>query len=190
MKIHVKFDVDSICVKVLEHQLIALGHDYSLGRTGEVELLNQLTEAQKEKLIASFAAEGIFIIDDSTSKLVQRIKDCIAEMIFSDTEVRSYTTSTYLSEKLNYSYSHLSNIFSENTLSSIENFVILKKVDYAKRLITEEELSFSEIAYKLKYSSSSHLSAQFKKTTGLTPSTFQRLINKRKEVRLKMGSRA
>jgi AraC-like DNA-binding protein len=190
MKIHVKFDVDTICTNLLERQLIALGHDYLLGRTGEVELLTNLTEAQEEQLIDSFAAEGIFIIDDSTSKLVQRIKDCITEMISSDTDIRHYNTSTYLSEKLNYSYSHLSNVFSENTLGSIEHFVILKKIDFAKRHIIEGQLSFSEIAYKLKYSSSSHLSAQFRKTTGLTPSTFQRLIKKRKKQRLKMSSMA
>jgi AraC-like DNA-binding protein len=112
--------------------------------------------------------------------LVQRIKDAITELIHNQEEENLYKVSAYLSEKLDYSYSYLSTVFSETTYTSIENFIILKKIDYAKELIITNNLTLTEIAFKLNYSSVAHLSYQFKKTTGLTPSAFQNIIEKRK----------
>ena len=97
-----------------------------------------------------------------------------------DDEANLYKVSSYLSDKLDYSYTYLSNLFSEGTYTSIENFVILKKVDYVKELIATTDLSLTEIAFRLNYSSVAHLSGQFKKITGLTPTVFQKIIEKRK----------
>src|SRR5680860_58419 len=184
MNIYVKFDVDAICKRVLEKQLDNFGLEYTLSGTGEVRLMDKLSKDKEQELADALGNVGIYIVDDSKAKLAHQIKETIIHMIYTDKEAHRYKTSTYLAGKLNYSYTHLSNIFSQNTLISIENFIILTKIDYAKKLIVEDKLSFSEIAHKLNYSSSSYLSAQFKKTTGMTPSNFQRLVKKRKERRI------
>tara|TARA_R110002167_G_scaffold33327_8_gene107075 strand:+ start:112 stop:672 length:561 start_codon:yes stop_codon:yes gene_type:complete len=180
MKLYVKFDFNITCKKVLEEQLEALGLDFTLKGMGEIELESPLQSAKRDALIAALERYGIRIISDEKSELVQRIKDAITEMIYLDEKAKLYKISTYLSDKLCYSYNHLSTVFSETTYTSIENFVILKKIDYAKTLLTENDLTLTEIAFRLNYSSVAHLSTQFKKTTGLTPSVFQKIIKKRK----------
>jgi AraC-like DNA-binding protein len=111
--------------------------------------------------------------------LVQKIKDAIVELISS--EGISVKASIYISEKLNHSYGYLSNLFSEITHTSIENFLIIRKIEFAKELIISKKLSFTEIAYRLNYSSVAHLSTQFKNTTGMTPSQFQKIISLRRK---------
>lgn len=182
MKLYVNFDVNAICTKALEHQLNDLDIDFRMVRMGEVEILEDLSLDTQENLQDSLERAGIFVVNDDQFKLVHRIKETISEMI-EDESAHRYNTSTYLSEKLNYSYNHLFHVFSQATLGSIENFVILQKIDYAKTLLIKGKLTLSEIAYKLNYSSSAHLSSQFKRTTGLTPTNFQHLIKKRKERR-------
>ncbi|WP_373516574.1 helix-turn-helix domain-containing protein [Pricia sp.] len=184
MNIYVKFDVNAICKQVLKKQLDSFGLEYTLSGIGEVKLTDDLSKDKEQELADALENVGIFIVDDTKAKLAHQVKETIIHMIYNDKEAHRYKTSTYLAGKLNYSYTHLSNVFSQTTLVSIENFIILTKIDYAKKLIIENKLSFSEIAHKLNYSSSSHLSAQFKKTTGLTPSNFQRLVRKRKERRI------
>lgn len=147
---------------------------------GEVEILDPLSYSLKKELEESLTQIGISIVDDNQFKIVHRIKEIINEMIYSDVDAHRFNASTYISARMNYSYNYLSEIFSQATLGSIENFVILKRIDYAKTLICEGNLTFVEIAHKLNYSSSSHLSSQFKKVTGLTPTNFQQLIMKRK----------
>lgn len=181
--LYVKYNVNAICRRVLKDQLDSFGLQYSLSGTGEVRLLDKLSKDKEQKLADALENAGISIVDHTTSKLAHQIKETIIHMIYTDEQAHRYKASTYLAEKLNYSYTHLSDVFSQATLGSIENFIILTKIDYAKKLIIENRHSFSEIAHKLNYSSSSHLSAQFKKTTGLTPSHFQRLVKKRKERR-------
>jgi len=112
--------------------------------------------------------------------LVQKIKDAIIELVFME-DSNNYKSSVFLAEKLNHSYGYLSNVFSEVTYSSIENFIILQKIERAKQLIIINEMSLTEIAFLLNYSSVAHLSTQFKNTTGITPSAFQRIIKKRRE---------
>jgi AraC-like DNA-binding protein len=180
MKIHLKYDFNLICSTVLQEQLEILQIPYHIHGIGEIELERDLTEDEREGLTAALAKYGIEIIDDKKNALVQRIKDTITDMIYHDESAKNYKVSSYLSEKLGYSYVYLSNVFSETTYSSIENFVILKKIDLAKHLIIGNTLTLTEIAYQLNYSSVAHLSYQFKKTTGLTPSTFQKIIEKRK----------
>ncbi|WP_299780311.1 AraC family transcriptional regulator [uncultured Formosa sp.] len=182
MKLFVKFDYQVVCKRVLEAQLNALQIPFTLNGIGEIELASSLKQDKKEALISGLEFYGIEIIQDEKDVLVQRIKDLVSEMIYNYDEDKAYNTSTMLSEKLNYSYSYLSAVFSEVTYSSIENFVILKKIDYAKELMSSNKnLTLTEIAHRLQYSSVAHLSGQFKKITGLTPSSFQKIIIKRRE---------
>lgn len=102
-------------------------------------------------------------------------------MVFND-EAPNVKSSVYLAEKLDHSYGYLSNLFSEVTYTSIENFIIIQKIEYAKQLISKNDLTLTEIAFKLNYSSVAHLSSQFKNTTGITPSSFQRIMTKRREI--------
>ncbi|GBF20404.1 DNA-binding transcriptional regulator MelR [Arenibacter sp. NBRC 103722] len=181
MRIYLKFDFNLICKTVLQEQLDALGMNYTIHGVGEIEFDKRPTNEEEQEMASVLGNYGIEIMDDQQMALVQRIKDSISEWINDEENPKLYNFSSYLSEKLDYSYTYLSSIFSEATYSSIENFVILKKIDFAKSLILQNNLTLTEIAYKLNYSSVSHLSAQFKKTTGLTPSTFQKIILKRKE---------
>ncbi len=178
MKIYVKFDLNFTCKTILSEQLDKLGVPYQTNGTTEVEIKGSLPPAKYQELAKNLGKYGIQIIDDQKLDLVERIKDSITEMLADDT-VQLYKISTYLADKLNYSYSYLSNLFSEATYTSIENFVILKKVDCAKELMAETNLTLTEIAYRLNYSSVAHLSGQFKKTTGLTPSAYHRILKKR-----------
>ncbi|MBU2997720.1 AraC family transcriptional regulator [Cellulophaga baltica] len=181
MKFNVKFDFNTICKKVLCQQLDDMNLDYSLNGIGEVNLKQSPNAVQMQKITENLAKFGIEVISDQQTALVQRIKDAVTLIVNGDEEAQKYNVSNYLSEKLDYSYTHLSNVFSEVTHMSIENFVILKKIDVAKNLIIEHNLTLTEIAFKLNYSSVAHLSTQFKKTTGLTPSTFQKIIKKRND---------
>ncbi|MCM4173397.1 AraC family transcriptional regulator [Arenibacter sp. TNZ] len=181
MRVYLKFDFNAICKTVLREQLDILGLDYTIHGVGEVEFNRPPTRNEEEKMANILGNYGIEIMDDQQVALVQRIKDTVTEWIHHEEIPKRYNFSTYLSEKLDYTYTYLSSIFSETTYSSIENFVILKKIDFAKNLISQNNSTLTEIAFKLNYSSVAHLSAQFKKTTGLTPSTFLKIIQKRKE---------
>ena len=182
MKINIKFDYNFICKAVLHEQLNALNLDYKVNNLGEIEFKKSPTLLETEKIKAAFNKYGIEILANPQNVLVERIKDLITELIKDSEKSRKYNVSNYLSEELNYSYAHLSALFSEITYSSIENFIILKKIDLAKELIIQKDFTLTEIAYKLNYSSVAHLSSQFKKTTGLTPSAFQRIIKKREHI--------
>ena len=122
------------------------------------------------------------MLNSQKSQLMQRIKDAIVEMIFEKDKMPITTISHYLSDKLNLSYGYLSNVFSEYTYTSIENFIIIQKIEKAKKLIIEEELTLTEISFILNYSSVAYLSSQFKKETGLTPSMFKRIVDKRRRL--------
>tara|TARA_R110000868_G_scaffold32516_5_gene118263 strand:- start:38950 stop:39513 length:564 start_codon:yes stop_codon:yes gene_type:complete len=181
MRVYLKFDFNTICKTVLREQLDMLGIDYTIHGVGEIEFGRQPTDTEEQKMSNMLGNYGIEIMDDHQVALVQRIKDTVTDWIHDEENPKRYNFSTYLSEKLDYTYTYLSSIFSETTYSSIENFVILKKIDIAKNLISQNNSTLTEIAYQLNYSSVAHLSAQFKKTTGLTPSTFLKIIQKRKE---------
>ena len=182
MKLYIKYDINIMFRAILKEQMDKFGALYSIDGLGEIEIKRNITSQQLKELSALLSKYGIEIIDDYKNELVQRIKDAITELIYSDNEDKSLKLSEYLSEKLNYTYAYLATVFSEATYSSIENFVILKKIDYAKSLIINNQFTLTEIAYKLNYSSVAHLSAQFKKTTGLTPTSFQNIIKKRNKI--------
>ncbi|EPR71330.1 helix-turn-helix domain-containing protein [Cyclobacterium qasimii] len=179
MKIYLRYNFKVICETVVREQLEKLEISYSSTDLGEVNTLEPLSLETKEKLFKALKGYGITMLEDQKETLVDRIKNTIDEMLI-DENARILKVSSYLSDKLNYTYSYLSSVFSENTYSSIENYVILRKVDLVKELLCDEDLTLTEIAYRLNYSSVSHLSGQFKKTTGLTPSSFQRIMRRKK----------
>lgn len=184
MKAYLKFDFTKLATLFLEEKLSDFGYKYKILNFGEIEFLDSIPEDKLTEITQLLNSYGIEIIENQKSVLVQKIKDAIHEMIFSD-EAPSVKASVYLSEKLNHSYGYLSNLFSEVTYTSIENFIIMQKIELAKQLIVNDKLSLTEIAFRLNYSSVAHLSAQFKNTTGITPSAFQRIIAKRREISIK-----
>ena len=179
MKIFVRFNFNKICTTVLEEILTKLGIKYQIKNFGEVEVLEKPNEETQKLLDQQLRVYGIEVIEDQKTALVQKIKDAIIEMIHSAEPVY-VKSSIYLSDKLGHSYGYLSNIFSEVTYTSVENFIILHKIEYAKQLMIMENLTLTDIAHKLNYSSVAHLSSQFKNTTGITPSQFQKIIKKRR----------
>lgn len=181
MKVYLKFDFNTIGRKVLEEQLAAKNVKYRILSFGEVEFLDQIQESEVKAIGEDLKEYGIEIIENQKTALVQKIKDAIIDMVFSEKNV-NVKASVYLAEKLNHSYGYLSNLFSEVTYTSIENFIILQKIEHCKQLIVNDKLTLTEIAYRLSYSSVAHLSTQFKNTTGITPSQFQKIIAKRRDI--------
>lgn len=187
MKIFIKFDFNTVCTKILEEKLNEAGLKYKIKGFGEVEFLENFTAKDQKALSEKFADYGMQIIENQKTVLVQKIKDTILHMIRSE-ETIHVKASVYLSEKLGHSYGYLSNVFSEVTYSSIENYIILQKIEYAKQLLIMENFSLTDVSNRLNYSSVAHLSTQFKNTTGITPSQFQKIVNKRREINNKKGN--
>lgn len=177
---YVKFDFNTLCMKVLEEKLKEQGLQYRLLNFGEVELYESLTQDQCRAFRKNLEDYGIEIIESHKTALVQKIKDVITEFIGAD-EAIPVKASIYIAEKLNHSYGYLSNFFSEVSNTSIENFIIIQKIEYAKELIISKKYNLTEIAQKLNYSSVAHLSTQFKNMTGITPSYFQKIIAMRRK---------
>lgn len=182
MKIYLKYNYKVVCETLVREQFEKFNIQSSSTNTGEFEILDGLSKERKIALIQSLKKYGITVLDDQKETLVNRIKNTIDEMLH-DENARHLKVSSYLSDKLDYTYSYLSSVFSENTYSSIENYLILRKVDLVKELLQEGNMNLTEIAYRLNYSSVSHLSGQFKKTTGLTPSSFQRIMERKKSMK-------
>lgn len=185
MKAYIKFDFNSICKKVLEEKLEEHQIKHKVLGFGEIEFLEKLSPEKLEEFSKSLQPYGIEIVENQKSILIQKIKDTIIDMVFNEDANVNVKSSVYIAEKLGHSYGYLSNLFSEVTYTSIENFIILQKIEYTKQLIISNQLSLTEIAFKLNYSSVAHLSSQFKNTTGITPSAFQRIIKKRREIATK-----
>lgn len=182
MKLFLKFDFNTLSKKVLESKLNEQNLEHKILGFGEVELIKKLTSNESDALQSSLNDYGIEIVESQKSILVQKIKDMIINMVFNESTDLKVKSSVYLSKNLGHSYGYLSNLFSEMTYSSIGNFIIIQKIEYAKHLILNTELNLTEIAFKLNYSSVAHLSTQFKNATGITPSSFQRIIFKRRKL--------
>lgn len=181
MKLFLKFDFNTIA-KIHLAQLFEKNNVKFKNLTfGEIELTEPISDERMADITAQLHANGIEIVENQKSVLVQKIKDLIVQMVKNEEPI-SVKSSIYLAEQLNQSYGYLSNLFSEITYSSIENFIIIQKIELAKELMINSELNLTEIAFRLNYSSVAHLSTQFKNTTGINPSTFQRIILKRKEL--------
>jgi AraC-like DNA-binding protein len=181
LKLFLKTDSQLLIRKILEEKLDVFNIKYNLINTNEILFLETIDTAIYQKMALVLNEYGFEIIENQKNIIVEKIKESIIEMVFND-DAPMVKSSVYLAEKLDHSYGYLSNLFSEVTYTSIENFIIIQKIEYVKKLITHHDLTLTEIAFKLNYSSVAHLSSQFKNTTGITPSAFQRIIKKRNEI--------
>lgn len=180
MKLYLKFDSNIALKKILEEQLDKLRMKFDYLGFAEIEIDDSVSGSEMKELDTCLNNYGIQIVETQKSVLVQKIKDAIVEMVYSE-EKLPISNSAYLTDKLKQRYGYLSSVFTEITYTSIENFILLQKAERAKQLISTNEFTFTEIAYTLNYSSVAHFSNQFKSVTGITPTAFQRIIRKRRE---------
>ena len=166
---------------LVKDELTKLGLHYVIVELGTVEILEDITQDQHDQLKKNLLRSGLELLDDKRGILIEKIKAVIIEMIHYDEGIPLTNYSDYISEKLGYDYTYLSNTFSEVKGINIQHFIILHKIEKVKELILYDDLNLTEIAYRLNYSSVSHLSNQFKKITGLSPSYFKKLNLKRRK---------
>ena len=167
---------------VVKDELTRLGLKYTSVELGEADLEDSISDNQREQFRANLLKYGLELMDDKKSVLIQKIKTVIIELVHYSEEPLIINLSDYLSQTLHYDYTYLANLFSEVQGITIEKFFISHKIERVKELLVYNELTLTEIAYKLHYSSVAHLCTQFKKITGLTPSHFKELKNKRRSM--------
>ncbi len=172
--------VSNRCKLLVKNELNKLGLSVEQLNLGQVDIKEQLSYQQHQQLKTALAKSGLELIDDRKTILVEMIKNVIIEMVHYADKLPKINYSDYISEKINHDYTYLSNLFSEVNGITIEQFIIAHKIERVKELLFYDELNISEISYKLNYSSVAHLSSQFKKVTGLTPSLYRRLKNKKR----------
>jgi AraC-like DNA-binding protein len=165
---------------VVKEALESLGLHFVILELGIVEIMQDLTEAQHTQLYDLLLKSGLELMDDKKSVLIEKIKNIIIEMVHYSDELPKVTYSDYISEKMGLDYTYLSKLFSEVRGITIEHFIIAHKIERVKELLLYDELNLTQISYIMNYSSVSHLSKQFKKVTGLTPSFFKKLKEKKR----------
>ncbi len=170
------------CKMVVGDELTKLGLKYLSVELGEVDLEEDISPVRREELKAHLLKYGLELMDDKKSVLIQKIKTVVIELVHYTEEPLAVNFSDYLSRTLHYDYTYLANLFSEVQGITIEKFLIAHKIERVKELLVYNELTLTEIADKMHYSSVAHLCTQFKKTTGLTPSHFRELRNKRRSM--------
>lgn len=179
MKLYIKYMVSLRCKLLVKEELHQMGIEFNTIDLGMVELPEDITASQRENLRTSLLRSGLELLDDKRSILIERIKNVITQMVHYSDEFPKQNYSDYISQQLQYDYTYLSNIFSEVKGITIQQFIIIHKIERVKELLLYDELNLTEISYKLGYSSVAHLSNQFKKITGLTPSYFKKLRKSR-----------
>jgi len=180
MKLYIKYMVSIRCKMVVKEALEELGLHFVILDLGLVEIMEDINEAKREKLKIALSRSGLELMDDKKSILIEKIKNVIIEMVHYTDQLPKVNYSDYISEKLKLDYTHISKIFSEVKGITIEQYIIAHKIERVKELLLYDELNLTEISYILNYSSVSHLSRQFKKVTGLTPSFFKQLKDKKR----------
>lgn len=168
------------CKWVVKTELEKLGHELMVVSLGEVELKNDITPEQRDTIQQKLEEFGFELMNDKSSVLIEQIKTQIIQLVKDPEKLERQNLSDYLSKALHKDYSSLSKMFSEVTGVTIEQYFILQKIERAKELIVYDEMSLTQIAFELGYSSVAHLSSQFKKVTGLTPSHFKGLKHKQR----------
>ncbi|PCE66071.1 helix-turn-helix domain-containing protein [Sediminicola luteus] len=181
MRLYIKYMVSLRCKMLVKEELIKLGLDYVKLNLGMVETIGEITHEKRVQLKNNLLKSGLELLDDKKSILIEKIKNVIVEMVHYHDEIPKTNYSGYLSEKLGYDYTYLANTFSEVQGITIQHYIIKHKIEKVKELLLYDELNLAEIAYKLHYSSPSHLSNQFKKVTGLTPSFFKKMKKRRQQ---------
>jgi len=172
--------ISNRCKIAVKEELKKLGLHFIVVDLGEVEIMENLTTEKREQLKFALLNSGFELMDDKRSELIEKIKNVIIEMVHHTDEIIKINFSALLSERLNLDYTYLANLFSEVQGTTIEQFIISHKIERIKELIIYDELNMTEIASKMNYSSVGHLSNQFKKMTGLSPSHFKQLKDKRR----------
>lgn len=169
------------CKLLVKAELQKLGIVHSMVDLGLVELEEDITKDQRDQLKANLLKSGLELLDDKQSILIERIKNVVIEMIHYADELPKINYSDYISEKLGYDYTYLSNVFSDAKGITLQQFIITHRIEKVKELLLYDELNLTEISYKLQYSSVAHLSNQFKKVTGLSPSFYKQMKKKRED---------
>lgn len=180
MRLYIKYMVSLRCKMMVKEELKKLGLHYVVVELGMVEILEEITPEQHDQLKTNLLKSGLELLDDKKSILIEKVKNVITEMVHYNDELPKVNYSEYISHVLQYDYTYLSNVFSEVKGITIQQFIIINKIERVKELLLYDELSLTEIAYKLHYSSVGHLSNQFKKITGLSPTYFKVLGKRRK----------
>jgi hypothetical protein len=172
-KFYIKYMVSLRCKMFVSAELEKIGLRHGVVELGEVDVYDPITDEQIASFSKAIKAAGLELILDKRAILVERIKCVIVEMVHYEDELPKVNFSDYLSEKLQHDYTYMANLFSEVKGMTIEQYIIQQKIERAKELLIYNDLNLTEIAYKLNYSSVAHLSNQFKKVTGLTPTFFK-----------------
>jgi len=180
--------VSNRCKMAVKDELKKLGLHFIMVDLGEVEIMENLSDEQREQLKIVLSNEGFELMDDKKAVLIDKIKNAIIEMVHQSDEMIKVNFSDYLSEKLNHDYTYMANLFSEVQGTTIEQFMISHKIERIKELIIYDELNITEIAWKMNYSSVAHLSNQFKKMTGLSPTQFKQLKDKKRNPLEEIGN--
>lgn len=180
MKLFIKYMVSNRCKMLVKEELKKLGLHFMVVDLGEVDIMETLTLYQRSQLKEALLESGLELMDDKRAVLIEKIKTVIINMVHHSDEIPKMNFSNFLSEKLNQDYTYLSNLFSEVQGTTIEHFIIAHKTERIKELIIYDELNITEIAWKMNYSSVAHLSSQFKKVTGLSPTHFKQLKVKKR----------
>lgn len=181
MKLFIKNMVCNRCIMVVRQELEKLGFSPLNLVLGEVELPYEISESDKERINNHLQPFGFELIDDRRSRLIGQIKSMIIELVHQQNGELKSNLSDYLSSKLQHDYAYLSNLFSEVEGTTIEKYFISQKIEKVKELLVYDELTLGEIAFQLHYSSVAHLSNQFKKVTGLTPSHFKQIKEEKRK---------
>ena len=181
MKLYIKYMVSLRCKMMVKEELKKLGIKYVVVDLGLVEVVEEITNRQREQLSKNLLKSGLELLENKKSILIEKIKNVIIEMIHYSDDLPKVNYSDYISEKLGYNYTYLANTFSEVKGLTIQQFIIIHKIEKVKELILYDELSLAEISYRLHYSSPAHLSNQSKRITGLTPSFYKKMKRKRNE---------
>lgn len=181
MKVFIKYMVSNRCKLAVKEALKELGLHFIVVDLGEVDIMEQITAEQREQLKLALLKSGLELMDDKRAVLIEKIKNAIIEMVHHSDEIIKTNFSEFLSKKLDHNYTYLSNLFSEVQGTTIEHFIISHKIERVKELIIYDELNLTEISYKMNYSSVAHLSNQFKKVTGFSPSHYKQLKEKRRK---------
>ncbi|WP_421798419.1 helix-turn-helix domain-containing protein [Haliscomenobacter sp.] len=184
MTIYIQYMVSTRCKMLVKSELDNLGIPYSKVDYGEIEMQENLSTEQYAKLDRALLKSGLALIDDKKNILIEKIKLCVMDRIHHSEEPLLINFSDYLSGELHYNFNYLSKLFAEVKGTTIEQYIILHKIERIKELLLYDELSLKEIANLLNYSSVAHLSGQFKKMTGLTPMDFKKMRAFKKRIAL------
>jgi AraC-like DNA-binding protein len=175
MMLHIRNMESNRCISMVKNELNKLGLHYKSVELGEADIKENVSEEYLKLIDHALKEAGLELMEDKNDRIIEKIKQAVHQMIYSMDEMPKTSFSDYISMKININYTTISNLFSGNQGITIEKYVISQKIEYVKELLVYDKISLGDIAFKLQYSSVAHLSNQFKKVTGLTPSFFRQI---------------